>query len=82
MQVELHVSDAVSKGAQVLLGGKRHPRGGFFYEPTVMTGVTQDMRCSYEETFGPVAPIIRFAEAFAVASLVWMENNIVTGFFL
>jgi succinate-semialdehyde dehydrogenase/glutarate-semialdehyde dehydrogenase len=59
-KVEQHVSDALGKGAKVLLGGKRHEKGGLFFQPTVITGVTPEMIVSYEETFGPVAPLIRF----------------------
>ena len=60
-KVERHVSDAVSQGAKVLLGGKRHERGGLFFEPTVLTEVTRVMVVSREETFGPLAPLIRFS---------------------
>lgn len=59
-KVENHVADAVAKGARVVVGGKRHALGGTFYEPTVLTGATQDMRVAREETFGPVAPLFRF----------------------
>lgn len=59
-KVESHVSDALSLGAQILLGGKRHALGGSFFEPTVLTGVTSAMRVAREETFGPVAPLFRF----------------------
>ncbi|OLP58881.1 succinate-semialdehyde dehydrogenase (NADP(+)) [Xaviernesmea oryzae] len=59
-KVEAHVADALEKGAKVLAGGKRHARGGTFYEPTVLSGVTQSMRVAREETFGPVAPVFRF----------------------
>jgi succinate-semialdehyde dehydrogenase / glutarate-semialdehyde dehydrogenase len=59
-KVEQHVSDALGKGAKVMLGGKRHAKGGLFFEPTVITGVTPEMIVSYEETFGPVAALIRF----------------------
>src|SRR5262245_20910594 len=59
-KVEEHVADATAKGAKVMLGGKRHSLGGLFYEPTVLTGVTQAMKVSREETFGPVAPLFRF----------------------
>jgi succinate-semialdehyde dehydrogenase/glutarate-semialdehyde dehydrogenase len=58
--VEEHVSDALNKGAGILLGGKRHALGGSFYEPTVLTNATVDMRIAKEETFGPVAPLFRF----------------------
>ena len=70
-KVESHVADAVSKGARVLLGGKRHSRGGRFFEPTILTGVTPAMAVAKEETFGPVAPLFRFsteAEAIALAN--------------
>jgi len=59
-KVEEHVADAVKKGARVVMGGKRHALGGFFYEPTLLTEVTPDMKVSTEETFGPVAPLYRF----------------------
>src|SRR5215510_3786911 len=70
-KVESHISDAVSKGARVLVGGKRHSRGGRFFEPTILTGVTPAMAVAKEETFGPVAPLFRFsteAEAIALAN--------------
>jgi succinate-semialdehyde dehydrogenase/glutarate-semialdehyde dehydrogenase len=61
-----HIEDAKEKGATVVYGGKRLTEGeyakGFFCEPTVITGVTKDMKISYEETFGPVVPIIRFED--------------------
>jgi succinate-semialdehyde dehydrogenase/glutarate-semialdehyde dehydrogenase len=59
-KVEEHVADATAKGARIALGGARHERGGTFYQPTVLTGVTTDMKITYEETFGPVAPLFRF----------------------
>jgi succinate-semialdehyde dehydrogenase/glutarate-semialdehyde dehydrogenase len=59
-KVEEHVSDATDKGAKVAVGGARHERGGTFYQPTVLTGVTTDMKVTREETFGPVAPLFRF----------------------
>jgi len=70
-KVEEHVADATGKGAKVVLGGRRHSRGGLFFEPTILTGVTQAMRVSREETFGPVAPLYRFKtddEAVAMAN--------------
>jgi succinate-semialdehyde dehydrogenase/glutarate-semialdehyde dehydrogenase len=54
------VADALGKGARIILGGKRHSRGGLFFEPTVLADVTPQMAVSHEETFGPVAPLIRF----------------------
>nr|MDA8110352.1 NAD-dependent succinate-semialdehyde dehydrogenase [Betaproteobacteria bacterium] len=59
-KVEEHVADALGKGAKAVLGGKRHEKGGLFFQPTVLTGVTPEMRVSFEETFGPVAPLYRF----------------------
>ena len=70
-KVEDHIRDATSKGAQVLIGGKRHHLGGRFFEPTILTGVTPAMKISREETFGPVAPLFLFkteAEAIALAN--------------
>jgi len=66
-KVEEHIADAVAKGAQIACGGKRHPLGGTFFLPTVITNVTSDMKVAREETFGPVAPLFRFeTEADAV----------------
>ena len=59
-KVEEHVADARARGAEVRLGGSRGD--GLFYLPTVLTGVTSEMRLMHEETFGPVAPILTFAD--------------------
>ncbi|MEE9590270.1 MAG: NAD-dependent succinate-semialdehyde dehydrogenase [Hyphomicrobiaceae bacterium] len=59
-KVEEHIDDAKAKGARVLTGGKRHDRGGSFFEPTVLANVTTEMKVTHEETFGPVAPLFRF----------------------
>ena len=59
-KVERHISDALDRGARVAVGGDRHALGGTFFEPTVLTDVTMDMVMTREETFGPVAPLIRF----------------------
>jgi len=59
-KVSLHIDDAKNKGATVATGGNPHALGGLFYEPTVLTGVTDDMLIAKEETFGPVAPIFSF----------------------
>lgn len=61
-KVKEHVADATDKGAEVLVGGKPHELGGLFYTPTVLTGVTPEMDLNREETFGPVAPLIRFKD--------------------
>ena len=60
-KVEEHISDALSKGARVLTGGKRHEKGGTYFQPTVLSDVTQEMKVAREETFGPVAPLFRFS---------------------
>ncbi|MEI1744449.1 NAD-dependent succinate-semialdehyde dehydrogenase [Acinetobacter baumannii] len=59
-KVQSHIADATEKGATVRIGGQRSALGGTFFEPTVLTGVTQDMKVSKEETFGPLAPLFRF----------------------
>lgn len=59
-KVKEHVDDATSKGAKIETGGKKPSGSGFFYEPTVLSGVTPDMLVSREETFGPLAPVFEF----------------------
>jgi len=59
-KVREHIADATAKGAKVVTGGGAHARGGRFFSPTVLSGVTQDMLVSREETFGPLAPVFRF----------------------
>ena len=71
-KVEDHVADALEKGAKVVEGGSRSDLGGTFYRPTVLTGVTTDMKVSREETFGPVAPLFRFEDE---AEVVAMAND-------
>ncbi|XP_023511847.1 succinate-semialdehyde dehydrogenase, mitochondrial-like [Cucurbita pepo subsp. pepo] len=70
-KVEKFLQDATTKGAKVLLGGKRHSLGMTFFEPTVLTDVKNDMLLSREEIFGPVAPLLPFRteeEAIALAN--------------
>jgi succinate-semialdehyde dehydrogenase/glutarate-semialdehyde dehydrogenase len=70
-KVESHIQDATSKGAKILVGGKRHALGGRFFEPTILTDVTTAMTVAKEETFGPVAPLFHFkteAEVVAMAN--------------
>jgi succinate-semialdehyde dehydrogenase/glutarate-semialdehyde dehydrogenase len=70
-KMEAQISDGMAKGAVVSLGGKRHELGRTFFQPTVLTDVTPDMLCATEETFGPVAPIMRFtseADAISIAN--------------
>jgi succinate-semialdehyde dehydrogenase/glutarate-semialdehyde dehydrogenase len=59
-KVEEHIEDALAKGAKVITGGKRHEKGGQFFQPTVLANVTTDMKVTHEETFGPVSPLYRF----------------------
>jgi len=70
-KVESLVDDALAKGASALTGGQRHALGHTYYEVTVLTDVTPDMRISAEEIFGPVAPLYRFGteeEGIALAN--------------
>jgi succinate-semialdehyde dehydrogenase/glutarate-semialdehyde dehydrogenase len=70
-KVEAHVADALALGGALRVGGGRHPRGGTFYAPTLVTGANATMRVAREETFGPLAAVFRFeteAEAVALAN--------------
>ena len=68
-----HVNDAKSKGAQVVLGGKAPDHlKGFFFEPTIITGVTREMVVSNDETFGPLAPLFKFSSD---AEVIEMAND-------
>jgi succinate-semialdehyde dehydrogenase/glutarate-semialdehyde dehydrogenase len=60
-KVERHIAEAVAAGAEVRYGGGRHELGGTFFQPTVLTGATPDMEIATAETFGPVAPFLRFS---------------------
>lgn len=71
-KMEEHVADALEKGAKLLAGGKRSALGGTFYEPTVISGVTQAMKVAKEETFAPLAPIISFKDE---ADVIAMAND-------
>jgi succinate-semialdehyde dehydrogenase / glutarate-semialdehyde dehydrogenase len=71
LKVEKQIADAVTKGARVAVGGKRHALGRTFFEPTVLTHVPSDALIFKQETFGPVAPLFRFEteeEALALAN--------------
>jgi succinate-semialdehyde dehydrogenase/glutarate-semialdehyde dehydrogenase len=68
-KVEAHVADALAHGATLLTGGTRHARGGLFFQPTVLAGCQPDMQICRDETFGPVAPLIRFADEAEVIRL-------------
>ena len=84
-KIKRHVEDAVDKGASLLTGGKSHALGGTFFEPTVLTGMTSDMRLFREETFGPVAALFKFSDEndaiamandseFGLAAYLFTEN--------
>ena len=59
-KVESHIADALANGSTLVMGGKRHPLGQNFFEPTLLTGAKQGMRVAREETFGPLAAVFRF----------------------
>lgn len=67
-KVEEHIADAVSKGATCLSGGKRSELGFSFFEPTVLSNVTQQMAVAKEETFGPLCPVFKFTDEQEVIS--------------
>ena len=70
-KVEEHIADARAHGGRVVVGGARHSLGGTYFEPTIVTNATPEMKIAREETFGPVAPLFRFeteAEAIAMAN--------------
>ncbi|MBU6488017.1 MAG: NAD-dependent succinate-semialdehyde dehydrogenase [Burkholderiales bacterium] len=69
LKVETHIDDALAKGARVVMGGKRHALGHNFFEPTILAGVTSEMKVAKEETFGPVAPLFKFASDDEVVRL-------------
>lgn len=71
-KVQEHIADAVAKGASIAIGGKPDARGGLFFQPTILTGVTSDMKIAREETFGPVAPLFKFETEEEVIA---MANN-------
>jgi succinate-semialdehyde dehydrogenase/glutarate-semialdehyde dehydrogenase len=71
-KVESHIKDALEKGAKLVVGGHRHALGQTFFEPTILTGVTQKMKVAKEETFGPMAPIFKFTDE---AEVIKMAND-------
>ncbi|PIE16068.1 MAG: succinate-semialdehyde dehydrogenase (NADP(+)) [Rhodobacterales bacterium] len=75
-KVEEHLADATAKGAEILLGGRGHNLGGTFYQPTVITGVTQQMQVANDETFGPLAPLFKFN---SVDEVIEMANDTIFG---
>jgi succinate-semialdehyde dehydrogenase/glutarate-semialdehyde dehydrogenase len=84
--VERYVADAVDKGATVVVGGKRLDRPGWFYEPTLLTGITPEMAMYHEEVFGPVAALftvdgldeaieIANSHPYGLGSNMWSEDE-------
>ncbi len=74
VKVEEHIADVLAGGGKVLTGGKRHALGGTFFQPTVVTGVTPDMKVANEETFGPLAPLFKFETEQEV--IAWANDTI------
>lgn len=68
-KVQEHVEDAISGGASALIGGRAHASGGLFYEPSILVNVSRQAKLMQEETFGPVAPLIRFSTEQEVIDL-------------
>ncbi|MFV3307959.1 NADP-dependent succinate-semialdehyde dehydrogenase [Pseudomonas sp. NY15181] len=71
-KVQLHIDDAVSKGARVVAGGKPHALGGTFFEPTILVDVPKSALVAKDETFGPLAPLFRFKDE---AEVIAMSND-------
>ena len=69
IKVQEHITDATTKGGQVILGGEAHQGPGHFLAPTIITGATRDMAVSTEETFGPFAPLFKFEDEDEVIAL-------------
>lgn len=81
-KVDEHVRDAESKGANVVVGGQKVPSlGANFYDPTVLTGTTKDMRIASEETFGPVAALFPFESEKEVVELANKAEVGLAGYF-
>ena len=80
-KVEEHVTDAKEKGAKVITGGKLHDAGKQFFEPTVIRDVNSNMKIYYEETFGPVAPLIRFKSEDEVINMANDTKYGLAGYF-
>ncbi|NOD32010.1 NAD-dependent succinate-semialdehyde dehydrogenase [Ruegeria atlantica] len=75
-KVEEHIKDVIDKGGAVLTGGLPHDLGGTFFQPTIVTGVTQDMLVAQDETFGPLAPLFKFEDEDDVIA---MANDTIFG---
>ncbi len=75
-KVKTHIADAVKHGAKIVAGGNPHALGGLYFEPTILTDVAPECLLMREETFGPVAPLIRFREE---KEAVHMANDTESG---
>ena len=75
-KVQEHIADATSKGGEVILGGNPSELGGTFFQPTIVTGATQDMAFAQDETFGPLAPLFKFEDEDEVIA---MANDTIFG---
>lgn len=81
-KVDAHVRDAEKKGAKVIVGGLKIPKlGDNFFEPTVITGMTMDMKLAFEETFGPVAGLFSFETEKEVVRLANSADVGLAGYF-
>ncbi|MEO0866723.1 MAG: aldehyde dehydrogenase family protein, partial [Pseudomonadota bacterium] len=74
--VQNHLTDVLDNGGSVLTGGEPHALGGGFFQPTIVTDVTQDMKVAHEETFGPLAPLFKFDD---VDDVIAMANDTIFG---
>jgi succinate-semialdehyde dehydrogenase/glutarate-semialdehyde dehydrogenase len=75
-KVREHIKDVTDNGGAILTGGDSHANGGTFFQPTIVTGVTQSMKVATEETFGPLAPLFRFKDEDEVIA---MANDTIFG---
>ncbi|MDQ7071166.1 MAG: NAD-dependent succinate-semialdehyde dehydrogenase [Rhodobacterales bacterium] len=75
-KVRSHIADITEKGGEIIFGGSQHNLGGTFFQPTIVTGVTSEMQVANEETFGPLAPLIRFED---VDEVIEMANDTIFG---
>jgi succinate-semialdehyde dehydrogenase/glutarate-semialdehyde dehydrogenase len=75
-KVQEHLDDILANGGEVLTGGSTHNLGGSFFQPTIVTGVTQSMKVAQEETFGPLAPLFKFED---VDDVITKANDTIFG---
>ncbi|HOO82810.1 MAG TPA: NAD-dependent succinate-semialdehyde dehydrogenase [Alphaproteobacteria bacterium] len=75
-KVQDHIADALEHGAELVTGGQPHEAGEFFFEPTLLGGMTKEMKIAREETFGPVAPLFRFSDE---AEVIDLANDTIYG---